>query len=58
MNPRNAIFVNNLSRYDILGVFGMQIEFSKIFANLSKKPLMEVVVTGRPAATTAADDGQ
>ena len=44
--------------YDILGVFGMQIEFLRIFDKFLKIPLMEVVAIGWLTVATATDDGQ
>ena len=50
---RNVISGNNFLEYDILGVFGMQIEFSIIFDKFPKIPLMEVAAGGRlPAAAS------
>ena len=46
MIPKNVISENNFFGYDILGVFGMQIEFPRIFDKFIKIPLMEVVATG------------
>ena len=41
--PKNAISGNNFLGYDILGVFGMQIEFLGIVDKFPKIPLREVV---------------
>ena len=46
--PRNAISGNKFCGYNILGVFGIQIEFLIIFDKFSKIPLMEVVATSWP----------
>ena len=37
--PRNVISANNFHRYDILDVFGMQIEYSGIFDKFPKNTL-------------------
>ena len=45
---RNVIFDNNFFGHNILDMFDMQIEFSKIFNKFSKILLIEVVAGGRP----------
>ena len=49
---KNAIFGNNFHRHDILGVFGMQIEFLKIFDKFPKISLIEVVAGGHLVAAS------
>ena len=44
--PRNVISENNFLEHDILGVFGVQIEFLRIFNKFSKILLMEVAAGG------------
>ena len=47
----NAIFENNFSRHDVLGVFDVQIEFPRIFDKFSKITLMEMAMGGRSVTT-------
>ena len=56
--PRNVISENNFLEHDILGVFGVQIEFLRIFNKFSKIPLIEGVVTSWSAMATVADGGR
>ena len=44
--PRNVISKNNFLGHNILGIFGMQIKFSRIFDKFPKISLMEVEVGG------------
>ena len=54
---RHTIFGNNFLEYNILDVFGVQIEFSRIFDKFTKIPLIEVVVGGRMATVVVDNDG-
>ena len=47
--PRNVILGNNFLEYDILNVFGIQIQFPGIFDKFPKIPLMEAAESGQPA---------
>ena len=51
MNSKNAIYDNNFFGYNILGIFDMKIKLLRIFGKFSKIPLMEMAVSGWPAAT-------
>ena len=46
----NTISGNNFSGYDILSMFSVQVEFTRIFHKFPKIPLMEVAVGGRWSA--------